>query len=129
MFYHSNTNLFLFTSNLLYAATNCYDNIDGTEGAPISSYAESWATVLIGLLKMKVNFFSKDIVFKETDYMWCIARFEMSHYLAFAWTFEHMQMPASAFFYLHVVFIRLHELAWHSNGSIKCQKLECHSNG
>ena len=33
-----------------------------------------------------------------------------------------------AFFYLHVIFIRLHELAWHSNGSIKCQTFECHSN-
>ena len=27
---------------------------------------------------------------------------------------------ANALFYLHIVFIRLHELAWHSNGSIKC---------
>ena len=30
---------------------------------------------------------------------------------------------------LHVVFIRVHEFAWHSNRSIKCQTLECHSNG
>ena len=29
----------------------------------------------------------------------------------------------------HIVFIRLHELAWHSKGSIKCQTFECHSNG
>ena len=30
------------------------------------------------------------------------------------------------FFYLHVAFMRLHELAWHSNGSIKWQTSECH---
>ena len=61
--------------------------------------------------------------------MRCVALFGISHYLTFAWTFEHMRMHANAFFYLHVVFIRLHELAWHSNESIKCQTLECHSNG
>ena len=33
------------------------------------------------------------------------------------------------FLYLPVVSIHLYELAWHSNGSIKCQTLECHSNG
>ena len=37
------------------------------------------------------------------------------------WSFERMPMYANAFFYIHVVTIRLHELAWHSNGSIKCQ--------
>ena len=57
-----------------------------------------------------------------------VARFGISHYLVFAWTFEWMQRYANAFPYLHVVFNRLHELAWHSNGSIKCQTLECHSN-
>ena len=30
-------------------------------------------------------------------------------------------------FDLRVVSIHLKELAWHSNGSIKCQTLECHS--
>ena len=30
---------------------------------------------------------------------------------------------------LHIVFIHLYELAWHSNGSIKCQTFECHSKG
>ena len=44
--------------------------------------------------------------------MWCVARFGISHYLAFAWSFERMRMHANAFFYLHVVFIRLHELAF-----------------
>ena len=33
------------------------------------------------------------------------------------------------FSYLPVVSIRLYELAWHSNGSVKCQTLEWHSNG
>ena len=46
------------------------------------------------------------------QHMWCVARFGISHYLAFAWTFERMRMHANAFFYLHVVFIRLHELAF-----------------
>ena len=35
---------------------------------------------------------------------------------------------ANAFFYLYVVSVSLHELAWHSNGSIKCQMLERQSN-
>ena len=39
------------------------------------------------------------------------------------WSFKRMRMHANAFFYLHVVFIRLYELAWHSNGSIKWQKV------
>ena len=30
-----------------------------------------------------------------------------------------VQTHANAFFYLHVVSIRLHQLAWHSNGSVK----------
>ena len=38
-------------------------------------------------------------------------------------------MHANAFFYFHVVFIRWHELPWHSNRSIKCQTFDCHSNG
>ena len=50
--------------------------------------------------------------------MWCVARFGISHYLALAWPFKRMRMHANAFFYLHVVFISLHELAWHSNWSI-----------
>ena len=33
-------------------------------------------------------------------------------------------MHSSAFFYFHVVSLRLHELAWRSNGSIKSQTLE-----
>ena len=65
----------------------------------------------------------------KNKHMWCVARFWISHYLAFAWSFERMLMHANALFYLHIVFIRLHELAWHSNGSIKCQTFECHSNG
>ena len=65
----------------------------------------------------------------EYKQLWCVARFWISHYLAFAWSFERMRMHANALFYLHIVFIRLHELAWHSNGSIKCQTFECHSNG
>ena len=66
---------------------------------------------------------------EQKAYMSCVARFGISHYLAFAWSFERMQMHANAFFYFYVVFIRLHELAWHSNGSIKSQTFECHSNG
>ena len=62
-------------------------------------------------------------------YSWCIGRFGISHYLAFAWSLKRMRMHANAFFYLHAVFFRLHELAWHSNGSIKRQTFECHSNG
>ena len=42
-------------------------------------------------------------------------------------SFQRMQMHANAFFYFHSVFIRLHKLAWHSNGSIKCEMFECHS--
>ena len=61
--------------------------------------------------------------------MWCVARFAISHYLAFVWLFERMRMHAHAFFYLPVVSIRLYELAWRSNGSIKSQTLECQSNG
>ena len=34
---------------------------------------------------------------------------------------ERMLMHTNALFYLSVVFIRLHELTWHLNGSIKCQ--------
>ena len=56
------------------------------------------------------------------------ARFWISHCLKFAWSLERMQMHAKALFYLHIVFIRLHELAWNFNGSIKCQTFECHSN-
>ena len=62
-------------------------------------------------------------------YSWCVGGFGISHYLAFAWLFERMWMHAKAFFYLHAVFFRLHELAWYSNGSIKRQTFECHSNG
>ena len=61
--------------------------------------------------------------------MWCVARFSISNYLAFAWSFEHIQMHAHAFFYLPVVSIRLYELACRSNGPIKSQRLECQSNG
>ena len=43
---------------------------------------------------------------------WCVSRFGISRYLVFAWSFERMPMHANAFFYLHVVFIRLHELAF-----------------
>ena len=56
-------------------------------------------------------------------------QFGISHFLVFAWSFERIQMHANAFFYLHVVFIRLHELAWHLNISVKCRMFECHSNG
>ena len=52
----------------------------------------------------------------------------ISHYLAFVWSFERMRMHAHAFFYLPVVSIRLCELAWRSNGSIKSQTLKCQSN-
>ena len=62
-------------------------------------------------------------------YLWCVARFGISHYFAFAWSFERMRMHANTFFYLHAVFIRLHELPWHSNGFIKCQACECHLDG
>ena len=60
--------------------------------------------------------------------MWCVVQFGMSHYLAFVWSFERMRMHAHAFFYLPVVSIRLCELAWRSNGSIKSQTLKCQSN-
>ena len=43
---------------------------------------------------------------------WCVARFGISHYLAFVWSYERMRMDPNNFFYLRVVFIRLHELAW-----------------
>ena len=36
---------------------------------------------------------------------------------------------ANAFFYLSVVSMHFHELVLHSNRSIKCEMLECHSNG
>ena len=39
-----------------------------------------------------------------------------------------VQMYANAFFYLSVISICLYELAWHSNGSIKSQRLEYQSN-
>ena len=55
--------------------------------------------------------------------------FGISHYLAFPWSFERMRMDANALFCLHIVFIRLHKLAWHSSGSIKRPTFECHSNG
>ena len=42
---------------------------------------------------------------------------------------DQMQANLCAFFYLHVVSIRFDELACHSNGSIKCQTIECQSNG
>ena len=61
--------------------------------------------------------------------MWCVARFGVSHYLVFVWSFERMRMHANAFFYLPVVSIGLYELAWRSNGSIKSQTLKCQSNG
>ena len=61
-------------------------------------------------------------------HMWCVARSGISHYLAFAWSFERKRMHANAFFYLPVVSIRLCELAWRSNGSNKSQTLECWSN-
>ena len=61
--------------------------------------------------------------------VWYVARYGISHCLAFAWSFERMRMYAAVFFYLHVIFIYLHELPWHSNGSINCQTLVCHSNG
>ena len=40
-----------------------------------------------------------------------------------------VQMHPNAFLYLRVVSIRLHELPWHSKGSMKCQTFGCHSNG
>ena len=55
----------------------------------------------------------------------CVARF----LILFAWSLERMRMHINALFYLHIIFIRLHELAWHSDDSIKCQTFECHSNG
>ena len=61
--------------------------------------------------------------------MWCVARFGISHYLAFVWSFKRKRMHANTFFYLHLVSIRLGELAWSSNGSIKSQTLESKSNG
>ena len=61
--------------------------------------------------------------------VWYVARYGISHCLAFAWSFERMRMYAAVFFFLHVIFICLHELPWHSNGSINCQTLACHSNG
>ena len=67
--------------------------------------------------------------FYAVSNMWCVARFGINHYLACAWSFERMRMHVNAFFYLYVVFIRLHELAWHSNVSIKWQTFECHWNG
>ena len=36
---------------------------------------------------------------------------------------------SNAFFYPPVVSIRLYELAFHSNGSVESQTLECQSNG
>ena len=66
---------------------------------------------------------------KLSLWKWCVARFGISHYLAFAWSFKRMQMHANAFSYLHIVSIRLHELAWRSNGSIKFQTVEFQSNG
>ena len=53
--------------------------------------------------------------------MWCVVRFGIRHYLAFTWSSERMRMHANAFFYHHVVFICLHELARHSNRSVKCK--------
>ena len=92
---------------------------------PRTSYLEKWKTVrhselyFLAHLKLVLRNYS----------MWCVARFGISHHLAFVWSFKHMRMHAHAFFYLPVVSIRLNELAWHSNGSIKSQKLECQSNG
>ena len=61
--------------------------------------------------------------------MWCVARFGISHYLAFVWSFEHIWMHANFFFFVHVVSICLYELVWRSNGSIKFPALEYQSNG
>ena len=63
------------------------------------------------------------------QHVWWVARFVISQYLTFAWSFKRMRMHTNAFFYLHVVFIRLHELTWHTNGSIKWRTFESHSNG
>ena len=61
--------------------------------------------------------------------MGCILPFGISHYLAFLWLFECMQMHANNFFYIHVVSTRFYPLAWRSNGFIKFHTLECQSNG
>ena len=36
--------------------------------------------------------------------MWCVARFWICQYLAFAWSFGRMRMHANALFYVHIVF-------------------------
>ena len=41
--------------------------------------------------------------------MWRVARFGISHYLAFVWSFERMPMHANALFYFHIVF---YPFAW-----------------
>ena len=43
--------------------------------------------------------------------------------------FERIRMHTNAFLKFFSVSIDLHELAWHSSGPIKCETLECHSNG
>ena len=60
--------------------------------------------------------------------LWCVGRFGISHYLPFVWSFERTRTYANAFFYLTVVSTRLYDLAWRSNGSIKCQTLEYQSS-
>ena len=50
-------------------------------------------------------------------YMWCVARYGISHYLAFPLPLERMRMHAKGFLYLYVVSICLHKLVWHSSSS------------
>ena len=64
---------------------------------------------------------------REVIHMWYAVQFGISHCLAFVWSFECMRMHANTFLY-HVISICLYELAWHSNGSMKFQMLECQSN-
>ena len=37
-------------------------------------------------------------------HMWCVARFGISHYMVFAWSFQRMH--ANALFYLHIAFVQ-----------------------
>ena len=37
-------------------------------------------------------------IFHEKCYRWYVAQFGISHFLAFAWLFERIQMHANAFF-------------------------------
>ena len=100
----------------------------------ISYFFSHSKLIYVGLKLTAFGAETLTLINQMTDQNGCILFIEVNVVRCVIWyqplfgVYMVVRTHANAFFYLHVVFIRLDELAWHSNGSIKCQTFECHSN-